>query len=263
MPKKRIKKFNKNNLKIGIIFFAVIFLLLAFSFIGKIFSVVKMDRFDENFPFVLSIEEKNGVNQFACIYPKQHQISILDVNKASSSSYFAIKDDARVFSDSLRIDSLNSSSFFIKLLKNEKNLKTNLTVIDVVRLAILSKAIEAGNVRSQKIDAGLEEAQKNKIISSLCLDSDIVSEGLRIEVVNATGVYGVGNRVAQIISNIGGNVVFVSTADNEMEKSVIYYGDDKTYTLKRLSRVLGFTVIKSNTKSISDIKVQVGKDSNF
>lgn len=263
MPKKRIKKFNRNNLKIGIIFFAVIFLLLAFSIFGKIFSVLEKDRFDDNYPLVLSIEGKNGVSQFACIYSKQHQISIIEINNPSPDSVFAIKNDAQVFSDTLRIDSLNPSSFFIKLLKNGKNLKTNLTVIDILRLAIVSKTVEAGSVHSQKIDASSEDAQKNKIILSSCLDSGIVSEGLRIEVVNSTGVYGVGNRVAQIISNMGGNVVFVSTADKEMEKSIIYYSDDKTYTLKRLSKSLGFSTVKNDTKGISDIKVQVGKDSNF
>lgn len=222
-----------------------------------------MDRFDESFPFILSIEGKNGASQLACIYPKQHQISIIEIGQALSGSSLAIKDDARVFSDSLRIDSLNPSLFFTKLLKDGKNLKTNLTPIDIVKLLIVSKTIGVKNVRVQKMDTNLEDTEKNKIISSLCLDPDIVSEGLRIEVVNATGVYGVGNKVAQIISNFGGNVVFVSTADKVEEKSVIYYGGDKSYTLQRLSRTLGFSAIKDNTKSISDIRVQIGKDSSF
>ncbi|MEX2007674.1 MAG: LytR C-terminal domain-containing protein [Candidatus Levyibacteriota bacterium] len=256
MPKKRIKV-KKDNLKVGIIFSVVIALLIGFSLIGKLASVLEQGKYDDNYPMSLKVEGKYGV-QFLSIFPKEHEISVLNVSGGREvSESLAIAPEAEVIAGALSVEPSDTSSFFHAILRNEE-VKTNLTAVDKFRLYLLSKSIAGEDVTVEDVSVSGEAA--DKIISSLFSDSGITSEGLRVEVVNATGVYGIGNKVARIISNIGTDVVFVSTADNTEEECVIYYQDDKTYTVKRLARTLGFRTVKNAKRTISDITVVIGEN---
>ena len=66
--------------------------------------------------------------------------------------------------------------------------------------------------------------------------------------------------MARLITNISGNVVLVSTSQNMQGKSVILYKGKKSYTLERLSKLLGFDVMENKSQSLADIAIQIGKD---
>jgi len=257
MPKKS-RKPKKNSLKIGIIFSAIILFFIALSMFGKGISLLGQGKYDDNYPLSVKVEGKGGT-QFLSVFPKQHKINILNISGVNDSkSLEVIPVDARVVAPSLQVNPADLSSFFLSL-KN-KDVKTNLTVVDIARLYIFSKTVGQGDVSVQSISL-LGDSSADKIIFSLFSDPAIIFENLRVEIVNATGVYGKGNKVARLLSNIGANIVFVSTADKNAKQSLIYYTNSKTYTVERLERLLGFKSVKNNQKSISDILVLIGEES--
>lgn len=254
MPKKR-KKNKRSNLKIGIIFSAVIVFLVAVSLLSKLIFLFGQSRYDDNYPFYLKVDSGNSV-QFIVVFSKQHKINIL--NFKNSSAFYFIPHDGEISKSPTLAQPDSVSSFFLPLLK-EKSIKTNLTAIDEGRLYLFSKTVSKDDITNQTIASPREDS--DKIISQAFSDPAIVSEDLRVEVVNATGVYGVGNNVAKFLSDIGANVVFVSTADNIQKQSLIYYTGGKSYTVGRLSKLLGFKASRNDKKTISDVIIQIGQDS--
>ncbi len=255
MPKKA-KTNNTNNLKIGLVFALIIAALVFFSLLGKLFFVLKQSRYDSNYPFYLEVYSGNKAQALA-IFTKENRISVLNIN--DTGVFLPIPMDSKIAGNVSNIDSNNVSTFFISLLSNG-NIKTNLTVFDILRLYLFTKTVGAGDIRIEEFPLSADAAHQDKLIYSLFSDSGIVSDGLRIEVSNATGGYGIGNRAARMLSDIGANVIFVSTADNTQAHSLIYYFGDKNYTIERLSRLFDFDVIRSEEKSIADVKLQIGQD---
>ncbi len=244
MPKKS-RKAKKNNLKIGIIFSILILLLILLSLFGKIVSVIQQGKYDSNYPFSLRVVSGRDA-AFLSVFPREEKIVILKVEGAQAlEESLPLPWEGEISASSLP-DS-NVSSFFRSHLQNTE---TNLTIIDMARLYLLTKSVDSEDI-----------IITDKLTASLFLDEALAAEDKRIEVVNATGVYGVGNRVAKLITNLGGNVVFVSTADKDEKESVIYFEGEKGYTVKRLGRVLGYKTLEQRGKSISDITVRIGQDS--
>ncbi len=258
----RRKRSKKNNIGIAISFFVIVILFIFVSFLGKAFSYLSQSKFDDRYPFTLSIESSKGL-AIASLFSKQHSISILEVSGKTSnapSQLFAIPIEGRIKVYSLQFDPKHPSSFFLNLMLKRVKYETNLTMLDIARAVLFTKTVDANNIHVQNISVGEPNAVKDKVVSALFSDPDIVSENLRIEVVNATGVSGLGNRIGRFVSNIGGNIVFVSTSDTVDVKSEIYYFDKKSYTVDRLSKVLSLPAIKISQKTISDVTIRVGKD---
>lgn len=256
MPKKT-RKVKKNNLKIGIIFSAIILILIGLSLAGKLFFLLGQGKYDDNYPFSIKVTT-NTSTQYLSISPKQHKVNILTFGKVALPAALQIPQDAQISGNPVLVTASSISSYFASIL-SDKKIKTNLTSVDISRLYVFSKTLSQSDVTMQSVSA-LDE-KVDKIISSAFSDPTIVSEDLRVEIVNATGAYGVGNSAAGLLTHIGANVVFVSTADSTESKSVIYYTGSKSYTAQRIARVLGFKLVESKQKTISDIEVRVGQDS--
>ena len=255
MPKKA-RKVKKNNLKIGIIFSVLIVSLILLSLFGKIINLLQQGKYDSNYPFSLRVVSGKDT-AFLSFSSRDKEIIYLKVTGAQDMrESLPFPSEGEVTSGSLPPSEI--SSFFTSMLGNEK-IDTNLTVIDIARLYFLSKSISSGNVTSESVSAS--DSASDRELARLFLDGDIVDEDKRVEVVNATGAYGVGNNVAKLLANLGANVVFVSTADKDEKESAIYFRGKEGYTVKRLKRILGFKTLLQEEESISDITVRIGQDS--
>lgn len=255
MPSKNRKKQKHNNIALGILFSVIIIFLIAISFLGKAFSEFQKGKYDNSYPFSIRVENNNGF-QFVYIHPDENKISLLDVEKSDDLDIAQLPQDIKTATDN-PLAPKDLTNFFGDL--NDKDIKTNLTTIDVARIFLLSKSIKEEDIKTYKISS-LSDLSSDKIISEIFSDPKIVSEDLRIEVVNATGVYGVGNEVARLLTNLGANVIFVKTANEINDVSNIYYANSKKYTLLRFEKLLGFPSLKTEGKSISDIQIVIGKD---
>lgn len=256
MPRKRTQQENKqNNIALGILFSAAIIFLIGISLFGKVVSLFQKGKFDNSYPFSVKIEN-NQRKQFIYLSPKENKISILNINNLKDD-VSTIPQDSQLIS-STEISSSNLSTFFKDLIEDKK-MKTDLTSVDKARIYLFVKSISQENILTQSINSILDQ-KSDKIIYDIFSDEQIISEDLRIEVINATGVYGVGNKLAKMLSNMGGNVIFVKTAEDTGVNSSVLYSGNKGYTVSRLERLLGFKASVNKEKSISDIVIILGKD---
>jgi len=265
MPRK--KKDQGKSTKIGIYFFAFIFGVISISLFLKGFLILRNSRFqdDSRFNFLITNARKSEVVSFL---PQKHSVSVLKVegNAKNIYKFLEVPVDGEIKSNSLDLDKPTSevlSSIFFHF----KDIKTNLTVLDRFRILLFSKTTTPGSFAERSVSTKLDEASLDKISLILFSDPKISDENLSVEIINASQEFGVGNRCARLITNTGGNVVLVSTSQNQEEKSVILYKGKKSYTTKRLGKLLGFEVLENKNQSLADITIQIGKDyknfSNF
>jgi hypothetical protein len=170
----------------------------------------------------------------------------------------AVPIDGFIASEFLNLDQA-VRPLFMNATLNYNSLKTDLTIIDIFRIAMLTRAIPENSITVKKVrvTAGLEA---DKIVGRLATDDLIEKDHQTIRIINGTDVFGLGNRLARLITNMGGNVIIVGTSDSPKKSSIISYIDKKTYTVERLQKVLGYKAVKEEDSEISDITIVIGDD---
>lgn len=188
---------------------------------------------------VLSLEEK--------IDPKDAQ------------RFFEIPIDGFINSNFLEEDE-RADSFFLKSILNYGKLKTNLTILDMVKLFVFTKTIPSSNINIKNIEKNLGTEDTDIIVSKLFRDELIEKDNKTIQIINGTEITGLGNRLARLITNMSGKVIIVTTSDTPNKRSSILYFDKKTFTTEKLEKILGFETIQVGNKNIADITIIIGED---
>lgn len=250
-----------SNTKIAVIFFIFLAFVVLISLSFKIMEVIRASQFDGSKRFTLTMANTRNI-QVVSLSPNSKDIVIfklnVNINPLEAGRLLKIPIDGFIAQDSL---DLNQKIFplFVRSILNYNSLKTNLTIIDIARIAMLTRTIpeDSINVKMVKDARGLE---LDRIVGRLVNDVFIEKDNQTIQIINATGLNGLGNRLARLITNMGGNVIIVATEDSLRKKSTISYIDKKTYTIERLQKVLGYEVIREPEDAISDITVVIGED---
>ena len=107
---------------------------------------------------------------------------------------------------------------------------------------------------------GTSRLELDRTVDHLVSDAFIEKDKQTIQIINATNVSGLGNRLAKLVTNMGGDVIIVATENNLRKKSTISYIDKKTYTVERLQKVLGYEAVKDANNAVSDITIIIGED---
>lgn len=281
--KKKIS--DKNNLGIAIIFIILVLVLIIISGIFKIVSLVAQSRFDGKHRFTIGLSNKKSNISVVSFAPDNLSVSYLLINPDLmdgkgdlETKNIKVKELNIIKNLSIPVDAFiefSSNDFgFLKpkddkksidfkmqdIILNYKNIKTDLTVVDLLRLWVFYKTVPSHSVSGKDFTSGKNGFIISKVSSSLFNDYTVSQEKISIEIINGTEILGLGNRLAGLITNMGGNVVAVSTSDKPIEKSEISYFGEKTYTLERLVKILSFKTIVSDKQEISDITVKLGKD---
>jgi len=168
------------------------------------------------------------------------------------------------------------------------NVKTDLTLNDIIALALTAQTVDKGNIHS----AVLTDSQNYLLPSTLPDGSQILSpnyekihdlvttlfdtapgsnspaaaEGATIQVSNGTATQGLGQTIADTLTQAGFNVINIGNADNANHaKTVInvYNGKVKTAQLLATTLSLDSTTINAaaqNGPPGVDIEVIIGKD---
>jgi hypothetical protein len=259
MKQKKIQ--TASNAKIAIVFFIFLTFIVVISLIFKMIAVVRAGQFDDSKRFTLSIA--NGRNiEIMSLSPGSKNVVIFKLNNnikpAEAGRLLEIPIDGFINQDFLDLNQ-KVNPLFMNAIFNYNSLKTNLTIIDLLKIAMLTRVIPESSVNVRMIgDAnglGLD-----KVVGRLVSDAFIEEDHQTIQIINAAGVSGLGNRLARLITNMGGNVIIVGTENSLRRKSEITYIDKKTYTVERLRKVLGYETIKKADNAISDITIVIGED---
>ena len=90
-------------------------------------------------------------------------------------------------------------------------------------------------------------------------DSEIFNEKVTLEIVNSTGVDGLGSKVGFLLSNLGVNVI--SIRNGEANNTKISVKGKGSQTLGRIEKLFKVKAQADETNSIADITINIGKDS--
>lgn len=251
-----------SNTKIAIIFFVFLGFIAFLSLAFKAILVVNAGQFDDSRRFTLSLSDNKNLEAMS-LSPSTKSIVIFELPKDIKSNavgrFLEVPIDGFIVSNSLDLNQKPYSLFLNSILKY-KSLQTNLTVIDLLKLFLFTSSIPESSVDTKSISGDLEGAELDKIVGRLVNDELIEKDNQTIQIINGTDVGGLGNRLARLLTNMGGDVIIVATAQSPKKNSTIAYIDKKTYTVERLSKVLGYEVIASAENVIADITITIGED---
>lgn len=251
-----------SNTKIAIVFFAFLAFIIATSLIFKTVLVIKAGQFDESKRFTLSVSN-NKRTEVVSFSPSAKSIAVFKLPKSiqqdAAGRLLEVPIDGFITLNSLDLDQKVSLLFLSSILKYN-SLKTNLTAIDLLKLFAFARTVSDSSVNIKSISQDLNSAEVDKIVGRLAHDELIEKDNETIQIINGTDIGGFGNRLARFITNMGGNVIIVATSDRTQKKSTISYIDKKTYTVEKLSKILGYDVIRISDNAISDITITIGED---
>jgi hypothetical protein len=255
------KKSASSNTKIAVIFFVALAFIVGISFLVKLVAIIRASQFDSSKRFTLSV--LNGKNvEVVSVNPSLSNVVVFKLSEKMTSleagRYLGIPIDGFIASNSLDLNQ-EISSLFMNAVIRFNSIKTNLTVIDLFKLTIMTKTIPENSINIVKVGEK-DRLRSDNIVGNLVTDPFIEKDQQTIQIINGADVVGFGSRLARLINNIGGNVILVTTDDSLKNKSEIKYSGEKTYTAKRLQKILGYEVRKETGNVMSDITIIIGED---
>lgn len=251
-----------SNTKIAIVFFILLGFFVSLSLAFKTVLVIRAGQFDSSKRFNLTISSNKNLEVMS-LSPTQKAIAVFKLDRniiaQEAGRFLGVPIDGFLLCNCLDLNQ-KPDSVFLKAIFNYKKVQTNLTVIDIVKLLIFSKTVAPNAVVTKNISDSLIPSDLDKVVAELTSDELIEKDNQTIRIINGTDIGGFGNRLARLITNMGGDVIIVATSDKPQKKSTISYIDKKTYTVEKLRKVLGYDVIKISDNAISDITITIGED---
>lgn len=262
---KRESRHESKSLKTMYLYFFVVFLLICISLVIKIYYMYQQSRFDPSHEFVLAVVQQNFVRQIIAFNPESSTISSLELQDtnlpyATLAKNYGIVTDGYVATDPEQSRETDINKLIWSSIIHTAVWKSNLTMLDKVRLLLFSKNISINNKSIQSISLKNQAPDLNTIISTALNDQDISSENITIQIINATNVSGLGLRLGKALTNMGANVVDVSSSDKLQKTSTLSYYGNKSYTSDHLQKFLGISATKFTKQTIADIIITIGTD---
>lgn len=282
----RKKKEKKDSLYIAVLFCIGVLVIVCIAFLLKAVSIVSKSNFTGSNRFTVVVVDSQPLriitasaetNTLTALTVKKGK----NVDKKSVGKLLKIPIDGTIaFREQIngRLSALSImeargiDNVLWQYLLNFNTLQTNLTILDMTRLWWFARSIPTHSITLKTVSLPLilepsDELNNDRLMVTLFNEKSITDENMSIHVVNGTGVFGLGNRLARLITNIGGNVIAVTTADSLIEQTEIVYRDVKNYTVEKLSKVIrapakkAFEAKNKSNSTLSDIIIYLGKDS--
>lgn len=268
MARKKIET-APGNLRIIVYFVVVVVALVSISGAWKFWLLVRESTFDPAYRFTIAVSTRPPrVISFSPDAPVITQLVVTEATDIRQlSSQLGIFVDQSVVGKSA-IPSLDVRLLISYLFFHMGDMETKLTVLDLGRFYLLAQTPTERTLVSEEISLSTDQKTVDKLLLGYLADPSVQQENISVAIINATGVSGIGNRVARVIANIGGNVVSVSTGDVDQSSSALLYNGKLSYTARKLSRLfrvspgeLANRNALGNDAAGADIVIVVGKDS--
>ena len=257
----REKETALSNTKIAVIFFVFIIFVIGISLTFKFIAVLRSGQFDNSRSF--SIGMSDGKNAQLVILSRDSKsitiFKLTGIRAEEAGRTLRAPIDSFITSGSLDLNQ-KIDSLFLTLVTDYQKLKTNLTIVDLLRVNFFVRSIPQSSI-SIMVVKDLDKLTLDKVVNRLIADTFIEKDNQTIQIINGTSISGFGNRLAGLITNMGGNVIIVATENNPVKRSTISYIDKKSYTVRRLQKVLGYDVIERMDSGMADIIITIGEDS--
>ena len=247
-----------------VLFCVVVLLTIVGSLCYRAFHLIKQSKFDGSSGFIVSITEEDKRKTILYAFdPAEGTVSVVTLQSAASllnvRQLFGLPIDVELQKRSIS----SGKNFPLELtsysLYNPKG-RTDMSLVDSLRLWYLAQAAGERNTQEAVVPVSAENTFLDEDAASLFIDSQLEKDKKTIMIINGTAISGLGGRLERMIGNVGGSVISVSTSHEPIQESkIIYYGDD-SYTVKRLQKIVPFSLVKRDGASLSDIIIEIGED---
>lgn len=253
----------KSSISYIFYFFFVVFIAILIGFSWKTFTVYQKSTFNSE-SFAVFINQKDNAH---VVSVKNDGIVILtgqfrnNLKDPFSYGYaYGIPIDAMITIPDFYTDPFTVLSFktIFSSLRNKISF-SHMTIFDAIKMISKNSGISAENKKIQKVtitDNVLD--LDNEELLFIFKDRTIISEGLSVEIVNATLTNGLAGNVANMMRPLGVNIVSLKSDKIVSESHVL--AAKKSKTTQRISRMLAIPVQYEDHASIADIIVVLGED---
>jgi Na+-translocating ferredoxin:NAD+ oxidoreductase RnfG subunit len=239
----------------------VLFLIIISLSIKAIF-VYRQSKFDgKNIAILVSHKNKTvGVLGINTVKDKISllKVSSLNVSPSNTGRELGIISDAQIDSNENIIE-LTPDEILARAALPDKSVKTNLTIIDSVRLMMIAKSHQGVFLTEEITVKDAQGGAMDETVSELFRDELFVSENVSIQIINATEIPGLGKELERMIVNRGGNVVAVTSSRDQLSNSVVQY-EDESYTVKKIMSLFRMQGEKISEQKIADVIILIGND---
>jgi len=255
-----------NSLKTFYLYVGLVIFAITISLVIKLFIIFLQSKFDGNHHFTLVITKQQKVTEIVAFSPQIPALEVLHINDqniaySSLGSEYGISPDAQLeLGNSVDLNKDVGVTLW-SAITHYPAIKTDTTLIDLLRLTYLSKGIVSSNVVIRDIALKENNSDNNTLIARALNDPTLSSENVSIQIINASDISGIGQRLGRVLTNMGANVVEVSTSHDIQAKSQISYFGDKSYTLDEIKAMTGYPVNVLTRQAIANIVIILGEDS--
>jgi len=138
----------------------------------------------------------------------------------------------------------------------------NINQFDLLKIYLYSVFVPGNDRVVQEIKdikSNFKENNQLKDFGNLFQDNDIFNEKISAEVINSTGIDGVGARVSDILKSVGFKVISVETGDDK-ESIIIDQVRSRNVSVPRLKSAFNIETREINETGTADITVILAKD---
>lgn len=255
------------SLKTFYLYLVSVILLVLIALLVKGFFIIKDSQFDSSHDFTIAITQQKNVKEIVAFHPQVPSVAVL-VMQDKNDSYKDLAKQYGITTDGyIQVGNNNDvqadmTPFMWLSIIHTEDWLSNLTAFDKIRLMLLAKGVTTNNKIVENISLQNPQPQDATTITNALTDQEIADENISVQVINATDITGFGQRLGRVLTNMGANVVDVSTAQNTQKKTTIEYFGDQSYTVNRLEKLLGVTATKITTQPIANIVITLGTDKN-
>lgn len=246
--------------RIAFAFCGIVITLILLALIGKLGILISESHFDANHQFIVQVKQTGGKSDVVIFAPDAHTISIITLigknAERSAIQTIQVPVDATVGNVPFNEEDNNfiSHLLFSSLLHD----RSTLTSLDALRLLLFSQSV--GAITRKSIQLPTDTNNIDSTVTPFATDQTMYKQGFTIAIINASGVSGVGNTIAKLLTHIGGDVISVTTAQIDNPDSKLVYAGKMSYSVTRLSGIFAIPSIQTSNPSIADITITIGED---
>jgi hypothetical protein len=265
MKKKAVQTNHDKSLKTFYLYATAVIVVILVSLVIRGIVLYQQNLFNPSRHFTLAVTQKGSVKEIISFNPQIPAVSLLKITDkqvpyASLAEEYGIPSDGYVELDDSSAVTTDTTALTWYAFLHSATLHTNLTFFDTARLFMLSKNVATNNESTTDIALKNQSTQTNTQIMQALTDPDISSESISIQIINASNISGMGQRLGKILTNMGANVVDVSSSQTVQKETAMAYFGDTSFTLDHLKKLLQVTPKKLTTQPIANIVITIGTD---
>lgn len=256
------------------VFLFVLALLILVSLGQRTFTFIRESKFTgDHFVFLVISSEWHLV----AVDRQQTQVSIVTLDNVKFDANWRVEKlsyeigipiDAVIRFDHKKTFGNFYREFFSWNMANEMFMSKSFqsmegaNTLDILKMYFAARSLRFQGERSLSLtqENGEMNRETEDIFSRFLSDSRLKTENTSVEIVNSSGINGVGRRVAQLLTNLGFHIISVTSSEVRFPSQIAFRGD-KSYAAQRLERIFQIPSFHSSSQTtIADVTVVIGED---